>query len=220
MTWIPDFLKNLATANYGMWDSPTPGLHPDGSITPGEGGVDVGTPNGTPVYAIADGTIIGAGYWKDSGHGVVTTRVNVPGAGPQDLYYQHIQIAPGITQGQTVTRGQQIGTIGPYNEIEMGFNAQWGQPWGTNHPGPWVADPRPWLNAILNNASVPPAGSSSSSTGGPNPLTDPIGAFWASVSPMLIQWGEYIAIFLIALILIVIGFVLIGGGDAIKAVTR
>lgn len=224
MAWIPDFLQNLKNATYGMWDSPTPGLHPDGSVTPGEGGVDIGTPNGTPVYAIADGTVVGAGYWKDSGHGVVTTRVNVPGAGLQDLYYQHIQIDPSVKIGQTVTRGQKIGVIGPFNEIEMGFNAQWGQPWGTNHPGPWIADPRPWLNAILNNASAPPTGSSSSSsssaTGGPNPVTDPIGAFWSSAAPTIKQWGEYIAIFLIAIILIVVGFVLLGGGDTVKAVLR
>lgn len=225
MAWIPDFLQNLKTATYGMWDSPTPGLHADGSVTPGEGGVDIGTPNGTPVYAIADGQVIASGYWKDSGHGVVTTRINVPGAGLQDLYYQHIQIDPSIKTGQAVKRGQLIGTIGPFNEIEMGFNAAWGGVWGSNHPGPWISDPRPWLNAILDNASVPPAGGSSSSTnsttgGGPNPLTDPIGAFWASAMPTLKQWGEYIAIFLIAIILIVIGFVLLGGGNAVKAVVR
>lgn len=224
MAWIPDFLANLKNATYGMWDSPTPGLHADGSVTPGEGGVDVGTPNGTPVYAIADGTVIASGYWKDSGHGVVTTRVNVPGAGLQDLYYQHIQIDPSVKTGQMVHRGQLIGTIGPFNEIEMGFNAAWGGVWGSNHPGPWIADPRPWLNAILDNASVPPTGSSSSNasgaTGGPNPVVDPIGAFWFTAMPTLKTWGEYIAIFLIAVVLIIIGFVLLGGGDAVKAVTR
>ena len=208
--WLPDFLANLKTANYGMWNSPTPGLHPDGSVTPGEGGVDIPIANGTPVYAIADGLVVGSGYWKDNGHGVVTTRVVVPGQGLQDLYYQHIQIAPGVKEGQQVTRGQLLGTIGPFNEIEMGFNAKWGQPWGLNHPGPWIADPRPWLNAILQNASAPPPGASSSSAGGGNPLD--LGAFWSNtLGPTLLQWAEHIAVFIISIILIIIGFVLLGG---------
>lgn len=216
MTWIPDYLKDLATANYGMWNSPTPGLHPNGSITPGEGGVDVGTPNGTPVYAIADGIIIGSGYWKDSGHGVVTTRVEVPGVGLEDLYYQHIQIAPGIQAGQEVHRGQLIGTIGPYNEIEMGFNALWGYPWQSGpHPGPWIADPRPWLWAILNgNPTIPTTSSSgTSSSGTGNPIFD-------AILPNFTQWAEYTAIFLIALVLIILGFVLLGGNDTLAVAKK
>jgi Peptidase family M23 len=156
--WIPPYLANLATSTYTMATAPDPGLHPDGSVTPGEGGVDVGVANGTPVLAIADGKIIASGYWNDLGHGVVTTRVNVPGAGTQDLYYQHIQIDPSIHTGDTIKRGQQIGVIGPYSEIEMGFNAEWGGVWGTNHPGPWIADPRPWLQAILSGSGAPPTG--------------------------------------------------------------
>jgi hypothetical protein len=187
--WVPAYLANLATANYGMWDAPDPALHPDGSITPGEGGVDVGVANGTPVLAIADGTIIASGYWNDLGHGVVTTRVNVPGSGPQDLYYQHIQIDPSIKTGQQVTRGQQIGVIGPYNEIEMGFNAQWGGVWGTGHPGPWVKDPRPWLNAILSGSGAAPAAGGATTpgtvaaTGTGNPLDalKAIGTFFQKI---------------------------------------
>lgn len=211
MQWPPDYLKNLGTANYGMWDSSTPGLHPDGSITAGEGGVDISTPIGTPVYAIASGTVIGAGYWRDNAHGVVTTRINVPGAGTQDLYYQHIQIDPSIKEGQQVTVGQRIGTIGPFNEIEMGFNAQWGQPWGTNHPGPWIADPRPWLKAILNNSgsAPPPATTPPPADCGVDPLCYLTNWWTTTVAPTLKVWGEYIAIFLIASVLIIIGFFLL-----------
>lgn len=210
MSWLPDFLKNLATANYGMWNSPEPGLHPDGSVTPGEGGVDIGTPNGTPVYAIADGKVVASGYWKDSGHGVVTTRINVPGAGPQDLYYQHIQIDPAIKTGQTVHRGQLIGKIGPYNEIEMGFNAAWGGVWGANHPGPWIKDPRPWIKATLNSNPSTPSGDTSSTSTFDNPLsglTDPLSGALTTIK----HWGEYIAVFALALILLIMGFVLLTG---------
>lgn len=210
--WLPDYLKNLATANYGMWNSPTPGLHADGSVTPGEGGVDISTPIGTPVYAIADGPIMASGYWNDNAHGVITQRVTVPGAGQQDLYYQHIQLAPNMGAGTNLTKGELIGTIGPYNEIEMGFNAAWGGVWGTNHPGPWVKDPRPWLNALLggSGASATPAATF-------NPL-DPVGSTFAMIQPTLKQWGEYIAIFLIAIVLVVIGFVLLDGQQVAKAV--
>lgn len=210
-----------------MWNSPTPGLWPNGAVTPGEGGVDISTPIGTPVYALANGPVIASGYWRDNAHGVVTQRVSVPGAGQQDLYYQHIQIAPGITPGQNLTRGQLIGHIGPFNEIEMGFNAAWGGVWGSNHPGPWVRDPRPWLQAILNGSGSAPPTSATTTTAaqapGANPL-DPMSIFtawWTSAAaPRLVIWGEYIAVFLLAVVLIIIGFVLLGGQQAINTARK
>src|SRR5260221_2280466 len=82
----------------------------------------------------------------------------------------------------------------------MGFNAQWGQPWGTNHPGPWVKDPRPWLNAILNGSGGAPNTTDTSGAPLPNCGVDPIcllNNWWiSSVGPTLKMWGEYIAIFL------------------------
>ena len=177
MTWIPSYMQAMAAylANpnvsgmYGQWDSPTPGYK---GYVPGEGGVDFGAPIGTPVYALADGQIVGAGYWNDDAHGVVTTRINVPGSGQQDLYYQHITLDPSITDctgsscTQTVKAGQQIGTVGPYGETEMGFNANWGGIWGTNHPGPWAIDPRPMLAAILTNSVNNNGNIAQTSTGG------------------------------------------------------
>lgn len=162
--WLAEmvaYIKNPHIYMYGMWDSPTPGdvNGPRGPGVPGEGGVDLGSHVGDPVYALASGIIEGAGYWKDQLHGVVTTRVNVPGAGMEDIYYQHINIAPGIKQGGSVTKGELIGTVGSLNEVEVGFNANWGQPWGVNHPGPWIKDPRPWIKALMLNAS----------SGNPNP---------------------------------------------------
>lgn len=197
---------------YGMWDSPTPGLHPNGSVTPGEGGVDLGAPIGTPVYALANGPIIGAGYWNDQAHGVVTTRIDVPGHGTQDLYYQHITLDPSITQcagstcpGQVVTRGERIGTVGPYAETEMGFNADWGGIWGTNHPGPWAVDPRPML-AVLLNGQAPSGQSSTPGTG----ATDIISGGGTSSPPVvgtnnLPDWAIKIGLFVFALTLFLLG---------------
>lgn len=171
MTWIPaylqdmsNYLKGITGGMYGMWDSPTPGLHLDGTVTPGEGGVDLDAPQGTPVYALATGPVVGAGYWNDANHGVVTQRVNVPGAGQQDIYYQHITLDPSIahcnsvsTCNQTITAGQKIGTVGAFGETEVGFNAAWGTIWGSSHPAgsTWVRDPRPWIAALMSGNATP-----------------------------------------------------------------
>lgn len=162
--WLPTYLQELQAwftnpnvYMYGRWDAGTWE----------EGGVDLSSPGGTPVYALADGPIQGAGYFWHSGnvyapnsgppgYGVVTQRVDVPGYGQQDLYYQHIDINPNIAncQGnctQYLHKGDLIGYIHPgVNMLEMGFNANWGGIWGTNHPGPWANDPRPMLAALLS----------------------------------------------------------------------
>ncbi len=105
-TWSPTWLKDMQAwldnpnvGMYGRWNQPSSAM---------EGGVDLTSAGGTPIYALADGTIVGAGnfwhsanlYTPDSGnpgYGVVTTRINVPGYGLQDWYVQHIDIAPSIT---------------------------------------------------------------------------------------------------------------------------
>ncbi len=214
MGWLPAYLNNLSTTNYGRWNHPPPPGFPN---APGEGGVDVGAPGGTPVLALASGPIIDMGCWKDSGHCVVTQRVNVPGQGPQDMYFQHIQIAPGLKVGDNLTRGQRIGTVNgtqagvTYNETEIGFNANWGSPWGRNHPGPWVSDPRPWINALLTGN--PPSGSpitqtsgaSNGSNSGTSTAISP-GPAWVS---QLSGEGIKIGLFLLALVLVGFGFYLL-----------
>src|SRR5262252_2963969 len=94
---------------------------------PFEGGVDIPVPGGTPIYALATGPLMGSGYFYHGGpyfttqetglgsapgYGVVTE--NVPGVG--QVYYQHIDIAPGIPfcengncGNYVVQRGQLIG---------------------------------------------------------------------------------------------------------------
>ncbi len=161
--WQPTYLAammpyinsgdNPNTPGYGRWNHPPPPGNPN---APGEGGVDLPAPTGTPVFALGDGPIVGAGYWNDQQHGVITQRITVPGYGSNDIYYQHIMLASGITQctgsacaGQMLARGQQIGTVGGFGETEIGFNANWGGVWGTNHPAPWVTDPRPLIAALM-----------------------------------------------------------------------
>ena len=173
--WIPAYLAGMkpyldnpnVSGMYGMWDAPDAAdvNGPYGPGVPGEGGVDLDSPTGTPVYALASGPVVGVGYWKDQGNGVVTTRVDIPGFGSNDLYYQHIIFDPALKIGSKVQRGQKLGTVGQYAEVELGLNANWGQPWGTDHPQGWVLDPRPQIKALM--ALGDPGKASSSSSGVP-----------------------------------------------------
>lgn len=202
---------------YGMWDSSTPGLHSNGTVTPGEGGVDLGAPIGTPVYAIANGTIEGAGYWNDIAHGVITTRVQVPGYGTEDLYYQHIVLNPAIKQcqndqcTQSVHKGELLGVVGQYGETEMGFNADWGGIWGVNHPGAWQVDPRPMLGAMLGQGAPATLGGQPTITGNPSAYSYATGsdvttnASSSSQGPNPEQWFITGGLFLIALVLVLGG---------------
>lgn len=229
MQYIIDWVKRGKPADnstWGMWDANDPAISPSGAQQPGEGGVDLPVAIGTPVYALATGPVVGVGYWQDNAHGVLTQRVNVPGVGPEDLYYQHIQLDTSLHAGDIVQQGQKIGTIGPFNEIELGFNPAWGGPWGgqwgspgnanptANHPGPWVKDPRPWLAALVTGQPAPITSLDTSAAGS---LLD-----FASIAPTVKQWGEYAAIFALALIMVLIGIYLLGGhplGAVSNAVT-
>src|SRR5438309_6749147 len=110
----------------------------------GEGGIDWGAPTGTPVIALADGVIMGAGYFcnasrqwsltSDAGacdHGVITTRVTNQDGTQTDLYYQHIILNSSIKPcfngrascgGQIVKKGDTIGYISNFGMLEMGIN--------------------------------------------------------------------------------------------------
>jgi hypothetical protein len=192
---MASWIMNPSTFIFGRWEG-----HPEGGL---EGGMDLISPGGTPVYALASGQVIGAGYFCHGGpynnptpacppghapgYGVVTTRISVPGYGTQDLYYQHIDIDPSVRVGQIVQKGQQIGTIRPdVGLLEMGFNAQWGQPWGTSHPGPWFDDPRPLVKALMLDTSpsvAPP------STGLPTNVGENIASLNTLASAFLLKIG-------------------------------
>jgi len=140
----------------------------------GEGGVDLPSKQGTPVYALADGPLLGAGTYAMPGvktdYGVVAQRIVVPGHGTQDIYYQHINIASNIRfcknnrcNNQFIKKGQQVGTTAGFAEVEVGFNPTWGGIWGdpNKRPGPWPDDPRPMIKALMD--AGPPGTPSTSS---------------------------------------------------------
>ncbi len=132
----------------------------------GENGVDIGMPQGTPVYALSGGRIVGHGYY--GGGGVVSVQ-EAPG---RVWYYQHLDLnEPGIESGATrqVAPGQLVGwsggqlsggnhpsssrfSGGPH--IEVGINAPWGGIWGPKDiKGPNI-DPWPSISALGRGAGT------------------------------------------------------------------
>lgn len=69
-------------------------------------GVDVAAPIGTPIYAVADGTVISAG--PASGFGMWVRLQHADGT---ITVYGHVDTAT-VTVGQTVMAGDQIATVG------------------------------------------------------------------------------------------------------------
>ena len=71
-------------------------------------GVDFAAPTGTPVVAVADGTVIKAGWQGGNGR-----LVRIRHDGTYDSAYAHLsRIEPGMTPGTRVRQGQVIGYVG------------------------------------------------------------------------------------------------------------
>jgi murein DD-endopeptidase MepM/ murein hydrolase activator NlpD len=81
-------------------------FHPILKRTKAHNGVDYRAPTGTPVYAAGDGRVIKSAYDEYNGHHVFIQH-------PGDIVtrYLHFQ-KRSVKQGQTVSQGQVIGTVG------------------------------------------------------------------------------------------------------------
>lgn len=69
-------------------------------------GLDLAAPEGTPTYAAADGYVVTAGWSDSAGNWVVINHGN----GLVTKYMHHSALA--VSQGQQVSKGQQIGYVG------------------------------------------------------------------------------------------------------------
>lgn len=186
--------------------------------TSDEGGIDVTVPAGTPITALADGKLVGRGPCTFAGGGscggnVVTEQTNVPGLGLSDLYYQHIRLAPGLSNcmrgicgGQVVHKGDIIG----YSTglVEVGLNPGphcWAGVWGScPHPGKWV-DPEKYLKLLIGDTSnVTSDTSSSNNNTGSTPTIDT--SAWLS---QIRGEGIKIGLFIVAIVLTLFGFYLL-----------
>lgn len=83
-------------------------FHPVLGIRRPHNGVDFAAPVGTPVRSIADGVVIAAGYFGDSGK-----MVKIQHNGTYSTAYLHLsQISNSIRKGSKISRGQVIGAVG------------------------------------------------------------------------------------------------------------
>ena len=83
-------------------------LHPVHKVYKPHTGVDYAAPAGTPVHAVADGTIIKAGWGGGGGN-----TIKIQHTGGLQTGYLHLQkFASGIKEGVYVTQGQTIGYVG------------------------------------------------------------------------------------------------------------
>ena len=83
-------------------------LHPVLGVHRPHLGVDYGAPTGTPVIAVATGTVVSAGRSGGSGNMVRLRHTN-----GYETYYLHLsKFAPGIRKGARVVQGQTIGRVG------------------------------------------------------------------------------------------------------------
>lgn len=92
------------TSSYGYRTYPFAGMHE---------GTDFAGSLGTPLYAVADGTVIYAGGGRDGRSGqIVIIRAEVNG-GTYDFWYGHMYTdGVLVAEGQEVAAGQQIAEIG------------------------------------------------------------------------------------------------------------
>jgi murein DD-endopeptidase MepM/ murein hydrolase activator NlpD len=74
---------------------------------PGHRAVDIASQIGTPVYAVADGTVVLSDQ-DDSRHGI---HLLVEHGDGLESFYSHLSAAH-VKEGERVTRGQQIGAVG------------------------------------------------------------------------------------------------------------
>ncbi len=100
----------------GDWNFPLPGysigsdagwrLHPILGYTRCHAGADISAPSGTPIRAVDSGVVIQAGW--NGGYGNLVT---IGHGGGLTSSYAH-QLSMSVSAGQTVQRGQVIGTVG------------------------------------------------------------------------------------------------------------
>ena len=83
-------------------------LHPVHRVYRAHLGVDYGAPQGTPVVAVANGTVVSAGWAGAGGR-----QVRIRHARGLESYYLHLSaFGPGIRTGARVDQGQLIGRVG------------------------------------------------------------------------------------------------------------
>lgn len=106
-------------------------LHPVSHVIKPHLGVDFAAPVGTPVWAVADGTVVSAGYQNGGGN-----TIGIRHAQSYETYYLHLsRFGKGIKTGTRVEQGQVIGYVGstgvstgPHLDYRVKKNGSWINP--------------------------------------------------------------------------------------------
>lgn len=73
-------------------------------------GLDIGAPSGTPVYAVASGTVVTASYNSSAGYHVVIAHDNTDNGIRSSVYYHSSKLL--VSEGEYVKQGQEIMKVG------------------------------------------------------------------------------------------------------------
>ncbi|TDA69837.1 MAG: peptidase M23 [Clostridia bacterium] len=93
-------------------------------------GIDIDAPQGTRVIAAADGTVLLAGWYGGYGNAVVISH-----GGSITTLYGHMSRI-GVSEGQRVTRGQEIGRVGTTG-LSTGYHLHFGVRKNGEPINPW-----------------------------------------------------------------------------------
>nr|WP_254206607.1 peptidoglycan DD-metalloendopeptidase family protein [Nocardia alni] len=116
-------------------------------------GVDFGAPDGTPIYSVADGTVVAAGPASGFGNWIVIDSTDVNGRPFSAVYGHEWTSGVRVQVGQRVRAGQQIGAVGSAGE-SSGPHLHFEIVPGGRLTGGTQIDPLPWLDG----APTPQAG--------------------------------------------------------------
>lgn len=198
-------------------------------------------PYGYPITELLGGTVVDTG-WHAGAQQTVTVKLDTPlNSLAKYEVYQHLS-KTNVQVGQHVTGNTVIG-YNNLGGADLGYSLASGGFWmpgtgwndnqkdlapggaGLTNPGTILdqaaldAGYQPKVTGELKTPGTP---SLVGGSGGHPPHNDcglDIGCylnnFWLSIQPTLVSWGEHIAIFVIALILIIVGLMLMGEKHAV-----
>lgn len=108
-------------------------------------GVDLAAPDGTPIFAVADGTVVAAGPASGFGNWIVIDSTDVNGRPFSAVYGHEWSSGVRVQVGQRVRAGQQIGAVGSAGE-SSGPHLHFEIVPGGRLAGGRQIDPLPWLD--------------------------------------------------------------------------
>ncbi|QIS24776.1 peptidoglycan DD-metalloendopeptidase family protein [Nocardia terpenica] len=128
-------------------------------------GVDLAAAAGSPIFAATDGTVVAAGPASGFGHWIVIDSVDERGRPLSTVYGHMFADGVGVSVGQKVSAGQQIGAVGSDGE-SSGPHLHFEVVPGGRLTGGQQIDPVPWLGGAATDTTAAGTGGASATAGG------------------------------------------------------